>query len=197
MKKRNAVVKRETRETRIEVALRLDGPRSVEVETGLPFFDHMLEALALHGGMGLKLKARGDTHVDPHHLMEDCGIVLGQALAGALGGFRGIARAGCFGFPMDESLASVAVDLCGRVNVVWKARLGSLPIGGVDPRLMREFVKGFAQGLKATVHVFVPWKDNDHHACEAIAKALGRAIRMAVEPAGGRRPMSTKGRIDA
>ncbi|HPQ80827.1 MAG TPA: imidazoleglycerol-phosphate dehydratase [bacterium] len=197
MKIRKSKVSRETRETRIEVAVRLDGPAHVKVGTGLPFFDHMLQAFACHGRFGLKLKATGDLHVDPHHLVEDCGIVIGQAMSKALGGYGGIARAGCFGFPMDESLASVAIDLCGRVNFVWKVRLGGDPIGGMDPRLMREFVKGIAQGLSATVHVAVLWKDNDHHACEAISKALGRALRMAVEPVGGRRAMSTKGRIDA
>lgn len=197
MKKRSATVRRETQETRIEATVRLDGPPTVAVATGLPFFDHVLQALACHGRMGLRLRATGDVEVDPHHLIEDCGIVLGRAIAKAQGGFRGIARAGCFGFPMDESLASVAVDLCGRANVVWKARLGSAPIGGVDPRLLREFCKGLGQGLGATIHVAVPWKDNDHHAVEAIAKALGRALRMALERVPGRRAMSTKGKIDA
>ena len=196
MKVRKAKIRRKTKETDIEMALNIDKSSPVEISTGIPFFDHMLNAFACHGRFSLVVKAKGDLEVDPHHLVEDCGITLGNTFAKALGGFHGIARAGCFGFPMDESLASVAVDLCNRTNLVWKVKLGDSPISGFDPRLFREFCKGMADGMRATMHIVVPWKDNDHHAVEAVAKALGRALKMACEPLGSGKVLSTKGSLN-
>lgn len=197
MKPRIATLDRETKETRIRLELRLDGPAATRVSTGIPFLDHMMDALACHGRFGLEVEAQGDLHVDPHHLVEDCGIALGFAAAKALEGSGPVARAGCFSFPMDGSLAQVAIDLCGRPNLVWQVPLESERVGDVDPRLFRDFLKGFADGARATVHVFVPYRDNDHHALEAVFKALGRALREAVRPADGEGPLSTKGVLDA
>ncbi|TKJ32225.1 MAG: imidazoleglycerol-phosphate dehydratase [Planctomycetes bacterium B3_Pla] len=199
MKQRTAGVSRETKETKIELKVALDGPPECRVATTLPFLDHLLEAFGTHGRFGLEIEASGDTHVDPHHLIEDCGIVLGSALARALGDFSGIQRAGCFAFPMDESLAEVALDLCGRPNLVWKVELGKEPVGTFDPNLARDFMKGLADSLRATVHVTLRYSGverNDHHALEAIFKALGRALRQAVTRIGTEDILSTKGQID-
>lgn len=197
MKKRNAAASRETKETKVELKIALDGPLECKVATTLPFLDHLLEAFSTHGRFGLDVQASGDTHVDPHHLIEDCAIVLGGALAKALGDFSGIQRAGFFAFPMDQSLAQVALDLCGRPNLVWKVKLGKESVGTFDPNLARDFVKGFADSLRATVHVALSYSDNDHHALEAIFKALGRALRQAVTPVDTKDVLSTKGKIDA
>jgi imidazoleglycerol-phosphate dehydratase len=196
MNGRSAEVTRETRETQIRAAVRLDGPAEAELRTGLGFVDHMLDTFALHGGIGLRVEARGDVAVDPHHLVEDLGLVLGDALARALGGGAGIERAGFFVFPMDRSLAQVAVDLCGRPNLVWNVPLEGGALGGVDPRLFRDFFKALSDSLRATVHVNVPYADGDHHAVEAVFKAFARALRGAVAPRGVETPLSTKGVID-
>lgn len=196
MKKRESTVTRRTRETDIELTLSLDDAGPVEVKTGLPFLDHMIEAMACHGGMGMKLKASGDVHVDPHHLIEDIGIVLGGAIAKALDGASGIQRAGFFLFPMDSSIASVALDICGRPNLIWNVELGNVPIGGVDLKLFRDHYKAIADGLRATIHIQVPYRDNDHHALEAVAKAFGRALKDATRVTAEGRTLSTKGSID-
>jgi imidazoleglycerol-phosphate dehydratase len=196
MNVRTATYTRETRETSISATVRLDGPAVCRAETEVGFLNHMLEAMSLHGGMGIEVRAGGDTGVDLHHLIEDCGIVLGTAMARALEGSKSIARAGFFTFPMDGSLASAAVDLCGRPNLVWNVPRALMPIGDLDPNLFRDFFKGFSDSLKATVHVNVPYKDNDHHAVEAVFKAFGRALRLALEPSGSQGPLSTKGSID-
>lgn len=195
-RERTATFCRETRETRITVAVELDRAADNAIKTTLPFLDHLLEAFATHGRIGLQLEAVGDTQVDPHHLIEDCGLALGTALAQALGGAEGILRAGFFLFPMDGSLAEVAIDLCGRPNLVWKVQLRGDPLGTFDPALARDFMKGFSDSLRATVHVAVRYSDNDHHALEAVFKALGRALREAVTPAGDEVTLSSKGKID-
>lgn len=194
---RRATFERRTRETEIAMRIDLDGTGSGEIETTLPFLDHMLSALSCHGRFDLAVSARGDVEVDPHHLVEDCGIALGTVFARALASTPALARAGCFDFPMDGSLARVAVDLCGRPNLVWNVETGTEPLGGVPPALFRDFFKGFADGLRATVHVNVPYRDNDHHALEAVFKAAGRALRRAVTPVEGAGPTSTKGSLDA
>ena len=158
--------------------------------------DRRLSAFACHGRFGLTAKGEGDTAVDPHHLIEDCGITLGAALAKALDGAGPVLRAGFFLFPMDGSLARVALDLCGRPNLVWDVPLGGFPLGGIDPNLFRDFFKGLVDGLRATVHVGVPYRDNDHHALEAVFKAFGRALREAVRPVEAMGVLSTKGTID-
>jgi imidazoleglycerol phosphate dehydratase HisB len=195
MNPRNAQTLRQTKETRVHIQVRLDGPLGTKIGTGLPFFEHMLDSLAVHGRLGLEVDAKGDLKVDPHHLVEDCGIVLGTVISQAMVDVKGVRRAGYFGFPMDGSLAIVAVDLCGRPNLVWNADLGTEPIGGIAPGLFRGFFKGLADGLRATVHVNLPYRDDSHHAVEAVFKAFGRALREALTPTGDETVPSTKGAI--
>jgi imidazoleglycerol-phosphate dehydratase len=192
---RTATITRNTQETQITLTFHADGG-PIAIETGLPFFDHMLNAWACHGRFGLEVDARGDIEVDPHHLIEDTGIVLGQAIREALPEFKGIQRAGCFAFPMDGTLAVVALDLCGRPNLVWNVQFGHFPLGGLDPNLFREFYKGLVDGMRGTLHVHIPCKDNDHHLIEAIFKAFGRALQEAAVPVASGAILSTKGMLD-
>jgi imidazoleglycerol-phosphate dehydratase len=197
---RQATVKRKTRETEIEMTLRIDGG-PISIDTSVPFFSHMLDAFACHGRFGLEVKARGDIEVDPHHLIEDTGIVLGQALREALtsddGAYSGIERAGFFLFPMDGALTTVALDLCGRPTLAWGLSFGPHPIGNLDPNLFRDFFKGLADSARASIHVHAQCVDNDHHLVESAMKGLGRALRRACLRLDGGGLMSTKGVIDA
>lgn len=194
---RTATVTRNTKETQITLTLHLDTATPHTIETGLPFFDHMLTAFACHGRFGLELQANGDIEVDPHHLIEDVGIVLGEAIRQALPGYKGIERAGCFAFPMDGTLAVAALDLCGRPNLVWNVRFGNFPVGGIDPNLFREFFKGLVDGMRGTLHIHIPCQDNDHHLVESIFKAFGRSLRNAVTPIDPDTVLSTKGMLEA
>lgn len=195
---RTATISRDTKETQIKLTINLDDPSKIAIDTGLPFFDHMLTAFATHGRFGLDVKAKGDIEVDPHHLIEDTGIVLGQAIREALDGYKGIMRAGCFAFPMDGTLSIVALDLCGRGCLTWNLKFGHFPIGNLDPNLFREFYKGLAvDGMRAAFHVHVPCQDNDHHVIEGVFKAFGRALREAVVPTGTGVALSTKGMLEA
>lgn len=193
---RTASVERKSKETQILVEVRLDQPGLIDIKTPLPFFTHMLDTLACHGRIGLVVDASGDIDVDPHHLIEDVGIVLGQSIFKALGGFSGIQRAGCFSFPMDGSLAVIALDLCGRRNLVWNVQLTSQAIGTLDPKLFKEFFKGLVDGLRSTIHVNLLYGDNDHHIIEAIYKGFARALRQAIEPINNQAVLSTKGMFD-
>lgn len=193
---RIATVSRESKETQVKITVNLDQAGENKINTPLPFFNHMLEAFAVHGRFTLELDGQGDIDVDPHHLIEDTGIVLGQALVKALGGFKGIQRAGCFSFPMDGTLAVVAIDLCGRPNLTWNVKFGAHPIGNLDPNLFREFFKGLVDGMRITVHAHIPCQDNDHHVVEAIFKAFARSMRQAVTPLDQDIPLSTKGSFD-
>jgi imidazoleglycerol-phosphate dehydratase len=190
-------VTRTTKETQITLTLSLDTPGCEHIQTGLPFFDHMLTAFACHGRFGLTVQAKGDIDVDPHHLIEDVGIVLGEAIRQALPGYQGIERAGCFAFPMDGTLAVAALDLCGRPNLIWQVQFGNFTVGGLDPNLFREFYKGLVDGMRGTLHLHVPCQDNDHHVVESIFKAFGRALRNAVIPIDPGTVLSTKGMLDA
>lgn len=194
---RKAEVERKTRETSVRVQLVLEGSGQVTVATGIGFFDHMLEAFAKHGLFDLTVQADGDLHVDQHHLLEDTGIVLGEAFARALGDCKGIARAGFFVFPMDEAVAFVTVDLCGRALLRFEAEFGQRTVGELEVALLREFFFGFSQSLRAVAHVTMPYGENDHHKAEAIFKAFGKAMKLAVsleERASGEIP-STKGTL--
>lgn len=193
---RVAEIQRSTKETDIFVKVDLDRAGEIEIATSLPFLSHMLTALATHGRFSLVVRATGDIEVDPHHLIEDTGIVLGETIFKALGGLSGIQRAGCFSFPMDGTLASVAIDLCGRRNLTWNVKFGNFQVGHLDPNLFREFFKGLVDGLRATIHVNVPYSDNDHHAIEAVFKALSRALREATLRLEGDEYLSTKGMLD-
>ena len=193
---RTAENKRVTKETDIWVRVCLDETFAPSIQTDLPFLSHMLEALAVHSKIGIEIKATGDVHVDPHHLIEDVGITLGETIFKALGTLSGIERAGCFNYPMDGTIGQVAIDLCGRRNLVYNIKFGTFPVGHIDPNLFREFFKGFVDGLRATVHINVPYSDNDHHAIESVFKALARSLRQAIQLTGSQEYMSTKGVLD-
>ena len=196
--RRIATVRRATRETDIRMRLALEGRGRIRVQTGIGFFDHMLAALALHGGMDLEVAARGDLHVDQHHLVEDCGIALGQALRKALGDRRGIERTGYFAFPMEESLALAALDLGGRPSLVFKVRFRRAQAGDLETDTIPEFLRGFTRGAQADLHVVLPYGWNDHHKAEALFKAVGKAIKLAASRDGRYRGLvpSTKGMLE-
>ena len=192
---RTATITRKTNETQITLELNLDGgPYSHQ--TGVGFFDHMLDHIAKHGRFGSKISAKGDLHIDDHHTVEDVGIVLGQALDKALGDKKGIERYGFASVPMDEALARVSVDLSGRAALVFAANFDVHPakIGTFDTQLVREFLNALVNNGKFNCHVEVIHGSNHHHIVEAIFKALGRALRDAVTITGTEVP-STKGSL--
>ncbi|HHV51619.1 MAG TPA: imidazoleglycerol-phosphate dehydratase HisB [Candidatus Avimonas sp.] len=187
---RTGAYSRKTKETDISVKINLDGG-PVEVITGIGFFDHMLEAFAVHAGFGLEVKAAGDLHVDGHHTVEDTGIVLGKAFAEALGDKSNIMRFGSFTLPMDDSLARAAVDISGRPFLVFIADFPEERVGGFDTCLTSEFFRAFAFNAGITLHLKVEYGCNSHHMIEALFKAAAHAIRLAVAPRDGL--LSTKG----
>lgn len=189
---RTGIASRKTKETEISVALSLDGG-SVEIATGIGFFDHMLEAFAVHSGFGLSLKASGDLQVDGHHTVEDTGIVLGKALADALGDKGGIRRYGSFRLPMDEALATAAVDVSGRPFLVFNARFPEERVGEYDTCLTVEFFRALAFNAGITLHLGVEYGENSHHMIEALFKAAAHALSEAVSPREGL--LSTKGTL--
>jgi len=177
---REATIRRKTAETEISVTVGLDGKGKGRIDTAIPFFDHMLNLFARHGLIDLDVQGRGDTAVDDHHLVEDVGICLGQAVRKALGEKKGISRYGLAVIPMDESLCRVAMDLSGRPCLVWEAKLGGARIGEFDPDLFREFFKSFCDHSGITLHVNLIYGTNGHHMAEAIFKAFARAFREAI-----------------
>ena len=187
---RNGTVERQTKETAIRCTLDLDGG-AVEVSTGIGFFDHMLQALAVHAGWGLLLHADGDLQVDGHHTVEDTGIVLGQALGQALGDKSGLERFGSFFVPMDEALAMATVDVSGRPFLVFDAALSQTQIGQFDACLAVEFFRALATHAGLTLHLRLLYGGNAHHELEALFKAAAHALRLALRPRDGL--MSTKG----
>jgi imidazoleglycerol-phosphate dehydratase len=194
-KARIGEVLRETKETAIRARVDVDGVGRSSISTGIGFFDHMLEAFARHGGFDLEVEAKGDLHIDMHHTVEDTGIVIGQALAQALDGFKGIRRFGHAYVPMDETLSRCAVDLCNRPYLIWKVAFTRDKIGAFDTELFREFHHAFAMNLGACIHLDCLYGENSHHIAESGFKALARAVRMAVEldPKTGGAAASTKG----
>ena len=193
---RTADLSRQTRETKVQVALNLDGTGEADLETGVGFFNHMLELLSRHSLIDLTVRAEGDLDVDFHHTVEDVGIVLGQALEKALGEKKGIGRYGWAIVPMDESLAQVAIDISGRAAFVFNVDFKGPAIGTFDVELVREFFKAFANTAKMNLHVSVPYGENNHHISEAIFKATAKALRQAVsiDPRNPAIP-STKGSL--
>ncbi|MEM7496752.1 MAG: imidazoleglycerol-phosphate dehydratase HisB [Pseudomonadota bacterium] len=179
---RRAELARETAETKITVELDLDGTGASDCATGIGFFDHMLDQIARHSLIDLRLRAEGDLHIDDHHTVEDAGIVLGQALAQALGDKRGIRRYGASLLPMDEALVRAALDLSGRPFLVWDLPMPSAKIGTFDTELVREFFTALAMNARMTLHVSRLAGENSHHIAEAAFKAVARALREAVEP---------------
>ena len=179
MKARKASVARDTRETQIRGSLVIGGAGKYKVATGIRFLDHMLELFAKHGGFNLELKAAGDLDVDQHHTVEDCGIVLGQLFAQALGDRRGINRAGYFVMPMDETLAVVAVDLSGRPALVYKDLVKTRLVGDLQSELLEDFFGGFTAHAGANLHVKVLYGRSNHHKVEAVFKCFARALKYA------------------
>lgn len=174
---RQATVKRKTGETNICLNLNVDGEGKADVRCGVGFFEHMLAALCRFGLLDLTLSCVGDLHVDAHHTIEDIGICMGQAISQALGDKRGIARLGHACVPMDEALAFVAIDISGRPFLVFDAGFDAPMLGTMDAQLVREFFRALAVGAGITLHMRVPYGQNDHHKAEALYKAFGRALR--------------------
>lgn len=189
---RRSEVKRETAETRVELSLELDGSGRADIKTGIGFLDHMLTLLALHGGFDLAVSCRGDTEVDGHHSTEDIGLCLGAAILQALGNKRGINRYGSVILPMDEALILCAVDLSGRPCLRYTAEIPSEKVGDFDTELAREFFQAVANTGLMSLHIRQLDGINSHHIIEGMFKALGRALRQAVQVTGGALP-STKG----
>jgi len=196
-KKRTATVKRETRETKIVVELNLDGTGASKLSIGLPFLEHMLDQVARHGMIDLRIEAKGDLEIDAHHTVEDVGITLGQALDKALGEKKGIRRYGHAYVPLDEALSRVVVDCSGRPGMEYKVEYPRARVGEFDVDLLREFFQGLVNHAKITLHVDNLAGRNAHHIAETLFKAFGRALRMAVEidPRAGKAPPSTKGSL--
>lgn len=177
---RTGSIQRQTNETQIEVSIDLDGTGASEVQTGVGFFDHMLELFAKHGLFDLKVNAKGDLHVDQHHTVEDTGICIGQAIREAVGDKQGIHRYGHFTLPMEETLVTTAVDLSGRYFLVFGAEFPTEKIGDFDSQLVEDFWQAFAANLLCNLHVVVHHGRNSHHISEGIFKSLARSLRMAV-----------------
>lgn len=195
--KRQATVSRKTRETDITATVELDGSGRADITTGIGFLDHMLEQLARHGLIDITLKCKGDLHIDYHHTTEDCGIVLGQAIAKALGDKQGITRYADVHLPMDEALTRVALDVSGRPYLVWKVTFSRDKLGDMDTELFREWFQAFVQHSGITCHVESLAGENNHHIAESCYKGLARALRNAIEidqRQQGRIP-STKGSL--
>jgi imidazoleglycerol-phosphate dehydratase len=192
---RRAAIHRKTNETDIHLRLNLDGKGQARISTGIRFLDHMLELLARHGAMDLEIDAKGDLDVDQHHTVEDLGIALGEAVRDALGSKRGILRAGFFLMPMDETLASVAIDFSGRAHCVCQWKLSARQVGGLQTELLEDFFRGFAQSAQANVHLRLLYGRSSHHQVEALFKAFARALRFAAtrDPQMKRILPSTKG----
>jgi imidazoleglycerol-phosphate dehydratase len=193
---RRKSLRRRTRETSISVRLNVDGRGRTEIGTGIGFFDHMLELTARHAMWDLKLVGRGDRQVDDHHLVEDAGIVLGSALAGALGEKKGVSRYGWARVPMDEALAEAALDLSGRAYLFLEDVPSRGSVGSFDFELVEEFLRALTENARMTLHLSVVRGRNKHHLLESAFKALGRALRQACAPDPRERGVpSTKGRL--
>ena len=177
---RTATIKRDTRETQIELSLNLDGTGKAAIASGCGFLDHMLELFARHGDIDLSVKCNGDTHVDYHHSVEDIGICLGKAFTEALGDKRGITRYGQFLLPMDETLVLYACDLSGRDYLGWGVELPSMTVGDFDTELAEEFWLAFVRNCPSTLHFKQMAGENTHHILEACFKGMARALRQAV-----------------
>lgn len=179
--KRQATISRRTKETQISATVDLDGTGTFDIVTGVGFLDHMLEQLARHGLLDIKLEAKGDLHIDFHHTTEDVGIVLGQAVAKALGDKQGITRYADVHLPMDETLTRVALDISGRPYLVWKSAFSTTRLGEMDTELFEHWFHSFAQTAGLTLHVETLYGHNNHHIIESAFKGLARALRTAVE----------------
>src|SRR5437660_1788263 len=192
---RAATIARKTKETDLRLTVDLDGGGEAKIETGIPFFDHMLDTLAKHGALALEVSCKGDLHIDQHHTVEDTGITLGKAIDQALGDRKGIVRAGCFYFPLDEALARSVVDLSGRSYLHWNVALDQGPRNAMDVSVLEGFFKAIADNARANVHVDLLTGRDFHHGAEAIFKSFARALRQAaaLDPRLAGAVPSTKG----
>ncbi|OGK19161.1 imidazoleglycerol-phosphate dehydratase [Candidatus Roizmanbacteria bacterium RIFCSPHIGHO2_01_FULL_39_24] len=179
--KRESIIERNTKETKIAISLSIDGVGRRKIDTPIGFLNHMLDLFSKHGLFDLSINARGDTHIDEHHTVEDMGIVLGEAFSKALGDKIGIKRYGFFILPMDEALATVAVDFSGRYAFQFSCSFTREKVGDLSTELVRHFWDAFAQNAKINLHIKVENGENEHHKIEGIFKAVARAIRMACE----------------
>ena len=193
--KRQGKISRKTKETTIDVAINLDGTGASAIDTGIGFFDHMLDQLARHSLMDIDLKAKGDLHIDTHHTVEDCGWALGSAFAQAIGDRSGICRYGSFDLAMDEALSRVALDVSGRPFLVWRVDMPIPRLGEMDTEVFREFFQAFSQAAGITLHIENSYGVNAHHIIESCFKAVARALRIAItiDPREAGRVPSTKG----
>ena len=196
---RKAEISRKTTETAVKLAVNLDGTGTYDIKTGVGFFDHMMEQLARHSLIDIALETMGDLHIDDHHTVEDSGIALGQAVARALGDRKGIRRYGSCDLPMDEVLSRCALDVSGRVFLVFKVEFPTQKIGTFDTELVREWFQAFAMNAGITLHIENAYGANSHHIAESCFKALARALRDALEidPRQANRIPSTKGTLSA
>ena len=194
---RTATISRSTKETSIDVTVNLDGTGNYTIETGIGFFDHMLEQLSRHSLIDLQVKAVGDLHIDQHHTVEDVGIAIGEAVAQALADKKGIRRYGDALSPMDETLTRVAIDISGRPFLVFKATFGRDKVGTFDTELVQEWFQAFAMNAGVTLHVENLYGTNDHHIAESCFKGLARALRaaFAIDPRAAGEVPSTKGTL--
>ena len=192
---RTATIARKTKETEISVTINLDGTGKYAVSTGVGFLDHMLEQLSRHSLIDLEVKAKGDTHIDFHHVTEDTGIAIGEAFSKALGDRKGIRRYGDALIPMDETLTRVALDCSNRPYLIWKVQFTRDKLGEMDTELFKEWFQAFAQAGGITLHVENLYGENNHHIVESSYKALARALRMAseIDPRAAGAVPSTKG----
>ena len=178
---RKSEIKRKTKETEIVCRINLDGTGNAEINTGIGFFDHMLEIFSHHSLVDLSLDAKGDTHVDLHHTVEDTGYVIGQAIASALDNKMGIKRYGFFYIPMDDCLSRCVIDFSGRPELVWKVNLGLKKIGEIDTELFQEFFKAFTNESKCNLHIENLYGKNNHHIIESCFKAFAKSVRLAIK----------------
>ena len=190
---KHGLVERKTRETEVSVEVTIDGKGIADISTGIGFFDHMLTALSVHSGISMNIKCQGDLYVDGHHTVEDTGIVLGQALAQALGDKSGIVRYGSAYIPMDEALGFCSLDISNRPFLVYNGEFTNQMIGEYDTCLTEEFFRAFAVNAGITLHVNMVYGKNDHHKCESVFKAVAHALKMAVKETGSGETLSTKG----
>lgn len=191
--KRTSEKYRKTKETEINLKLNLDGSGNADIDTGIGYFDHMLEAFAVHSGIDLELRAEGDLHVDSHHTVEDVGIVLGSAIKDALEDKSGIVRYGSFFCPMDEALAGCHVDISGRPFLVFEGTFQGQYCGEMETQMVEEFFRAVAMKAEITLHLKIEYGKNDHHKIEGLFKAFAHALGNAKERTGTQKTLSSKG----
>ncbi len=197
MTERSAFISRKTNETSVEVSINLDGDGIAKINTGIGFFDHMLEQLAKHSLIDITIKTDGDLHIDAHHSVEDTGITLGQALKEAIGDKKGIRRYGHFDLVMDEARSSVALDFSNRAFLVWNVNFTTDRLGEMDTELFQEFFQAIAGAAGLTLHITQISGTNNHHIIESVFKAFAKSVRMAIEidPRASKQLPSTKGAL--